>query len=158
MVLLALAVVSSVAGAEECIYDQENQAQVLREAAARRPGGQLDQRERRIAWALPSGATLTYTYGGCTHLGSEVSLSEPRRVARTEAQVFATARDLARQWWDKVDAAALRSGLQGKRFQREEEAGRVVYAVAHEFYAEFSVTHEFVGGMDRVTIVWVRDF
>jgi hypothetical protein len=149
---------NSFAATAECTYDQENQLEVLRKAAAREPGGRLDESQRRIVWSLPSGSTLTYTYGGCTHLGSEVTLAEPRRTARSETLLFARAMELATRFWDAADVAALRRGLQGRGFQREEANGRVYYRLAHEYYAEFFVAHEFADGVDRITIFWSRNF
>lgn len=55
---IGLLVGNTFALAEECTYDQENQLQVLREIAARQPGGHLDEGRRRITWSLPSGGTL----------------------------------------------------------------------------------------------------
>lgn len=153
-----LLVCTPFAVAGECTYDQENQLQVLSKIAARQPGGHLDEGQRRITWSRPSGGILTYGYGGCTHLGSEVTLSDPRPTPRTESQIFALAMDLASQYWDKLDAAALRRELQGKRFQRDEVEGRVYYHIAREYYSEFFVAHEFAGGIDRVTIFWNRNF
>ncbi|MHB8772760.1 MAG: hypothetical protein ACYC7J_17335 [Syntrophales bacterium] len=157
-VILALSISNGSIAAETCTYDQDDQIRVLRDMAGRYAGGTLDEAGRRIVWPLAAGGSLTYEYGGCTHLGSFVTRRERLPAARGETQVLAVAVELAAKYWEKPDREDLVSGLTESRFTAEEMNGKTFYHVRREFYSAFYVEHEYRNGIDRVAIAWSRNF
>jgi hypothetical protein len=148
----------ALADKHDCTYDQDNQRRVVRELARRHPGGRVDEEDRRITWALPSGGSIVFLYGGCTHLGSIVTRTEPRSTALPRDRVFAIATDLATRYWNKADADELKAGLAKRAFETEVVDGRTYYQVRREDYSQFSVEYEFRDGTSRVEIAWSRNF
>ena len=62
------------------------------------------------------------------------------------------------KYWENPDREDLVRGLTESRFTKEEMNGITFYHVRREFYSAFSVEHEYTNGMDRVAIVWSRNF
>jgi hypothetical protein len=162
--LLALAFSSGLVAAEDCTFDQANQATVIAAVAKANPGGTKDAAKRRATWANKSDGTTTFMYGGCVDFGSVVTRSTAMTRARSKEQVFALARQLAKQFWNNDIVAAnaasdaLMSGINSGKYIAEPQAEGTTYSVDNEGYVQLYVRHEFKDGIDRVTIAWQGNF
>jgi hypothetical protein len=137
---------------------------VIASVAGLGPGAVVDVAERTVAWTSPANESTVFGYGGCVDIGSTVARSTPMRAPRTREQVFAVARELAKRFWSPdpvgadLAANALIAGLDDSTFAIATQDRRTTYSVADPSYVQLHVEHEFVDGVDRVTIVWQGNF
>lgn len=149
---------------QDCSFNQEHQVQVLRAMANRFPGGQLDIKNRTIQWKQSATDGTQLNFGGCFHLASGVTQTIRLSQARTQAQVFALAKFLAKRYWDNqlVSAGAafdaLVAALNAGKYAVSYEEGKTIYAISDETYDELTVSHSYQNGIDTVMIVWFGAF
>jgi hypothetical protein len=147
-----------------CTFDQEHQAQVIVAVSKSAPGAVVDVEKRQVTWVTPKKETTVFSYGGCADLGSMVSRSTPRTAPRSQAQVFALAKELAERFWSSKTVAAgsatdaLVTGLSTAAFTVDVNDGRTAFNVRDPGYVQLYVEHEFKDGIDKVTIAWQGNF
>lgn len=93
---------------DQCDFDQATVAKLLSEKAHSVPGSKKIS-PSKFLWTEASGRTVQISYGGCVHLGAEVSISKPAGSAAPLNQddlIHAVA-----QYWSASDARSLAEAL-----------------------------------------------
>lgn len=162
--MLALAPSNALLAEDDCTFDQNHQSTVIASIAKSVPGGTADVEHRLVTWTSKTEGTTTFGYGGCADLGSLVARTTRMTRPRTQEQVFALARELARRFWsnDIVSAGlatgTLLGGIEGSKYTTEKLEGRTTFNVQDPNYVQLYVEHEYKDGFDRVAIAWQGNF
>jgi hypothetical protein len=145
---------------EDCSFNQDYQVEVVRNLSARYPGGSLDETAHRITWTMKGGGSVVFEFGGCAHLGSVITRSDPLAKKRTSKQVLGIARHLARKYWhwDMLAVQTMVTNLERSSFITEIIDDKTFYRIKDPTYTEFYIEHEYIDGTDRVTVAWMGNY
>ena len=145
---------------EDCSFDQDHQVEVVRNLSARYPGGTLDVPAHQVTWPLIGGGSVIFEFGGCAHLGSVITRSDPLAKKRTRKQVLSIARNLARKYWhwDNLVVQTMVTNLDRSSFTTETVEGKTIYRIHDPTYAEFYIEHEYKDGTDRISVAWMGNY
>lgn len=167
LIIAAIVIIfhTSYVAADECVFDQEDQPRIINAIAKMYPGGVIDYENRQVSWSDPVDGITIFVYGGCQHLGSEVSLESTRTNARTQEQVFTLARKLSQRFWNngvvpasRIATEALQKALNQHEYTVIQVEGMTVYSIQENVYSQLVIEHEYKNGIDRVSISWVGNF
>ena len=160
LILLAILAVSDT-HAEACTYDQDVQLQKLQEIAQQQ-NAELDRSGRKLTWSEPDGSRVELSYGGCDHLAFTVRMTLVESPVKDgtpvmdEAKAMRTAASMAERFWDNVEYALLKTGLESDQVEREQMADKILIELPAEHYSEFYI--EYSPSARFVEIAWVRNF
>lgn len=164
VVLLCCLVPFASGASDDCTFDQDHQATVITSIAARFPGASPNVEGRTVTWVSPSEGTTTFEYGGCADLGSTITRSTQLAAPRTQAQVFALARELATRFWSndivsaRLASETLLTALSNSKYMTEKLNGKVSFSVSDPSYVQLYIEHEYKDGVDRVVLAWQGNF
>ena len=165
IVAFAFILHTSLLAADECVFNQEDQPRIIDAIAKMYPGGKIDHEKRQVRWSDPVDGITTFVYGGCQHLGSEVSQGSPLPKARTQEQIFTLARKLSQRFWinavvpsSRIATEALERALKQSEYTVIKVEGRTVFSIQEQVYTQLFIEHEYNDGVDRVSISWVGNF
>jgi hypothetical protein len=156
LLIFVILISANLCYADDCVYDQDAQIELLKSIAKSHPDGVIDLREKAITWSSPLTSASSIQYGGCEHLGYSVTKNISTSKSYSESEIFTLAITLANEYWSPSDAAALNAAIAEKSFTKAVLNNSTFIHIPREYYSEFYIEQNFTAGY--VTIVWVRNF
>lgn len=156
LLIFVILISANICYADDCMYDQEAQVELLESIAKSHPGGVIDLRERTITWSSSLARANSIQYGGCEHLVFIITKNIPKSKKLGEAEIFSLANELAKEYWESDDANALSNSIKDKTITRRSMYGSSYFDIPTEYYYSFYTEYNPLKGY--VSIMWARNF
>jgi len=157
--LAVFLLMSSTALADDsCTFDRQHQIDVIKVAVARIPGGKVSVDPTIARWKYAGGGKVVFSYGGCADLGSSVTLSEPRKTAKSKEAILASALELAKTYWtpeivgDPMALEAVTNGIEAATQAGSPINWETGLELTASGFVELYVSHKYAKGVDVVSI------
>jgi hypothetical protein len=145
-------------GVGACTYDEADQLARLRALAQSVHSGHLNESARKVTWVGSVGEEYSVSYGGCDHLGHEITVANLVKVMPTEPELLEISQKLANEYWQDGEQKLLGKALETGKFTRDISDVRTRFDVTGTHYSEMYVEARQEAGTVVVALGWVRDF
>ena len=141
-ILILLLVGTQGVVAEECVFDTENQVQVLQELQKHYPDSKLSIQDRSIEMAWGKG-TIKYQRGGCDHFGETIVYTTTERADYSKRELlFAQAIKMGDDFFrDMMSGRELAELLAMKLYQHRIMEDGDWYGIPHEYLIDLSIMY-----------------
>lgn len=141
---------------DDCLFDQANQIEKLQTVAATKPSARLNVEAREVSWYGRDHTRWILVYGGCNDLGFAVTASTKQKSASNQTVVLQLANRMATEFWDRVDAAALRRATARGKFERNVDGTATFFSIVHKSYDVIQIEQRYEDGTESISVRWVR--
>ena len=151
--ILIILLWSTQGAAEECIFDAEEQKQVLKELQNKYPGSKLSIEERSLEIAWDRG-TITYQRGGCDHFGETILYTTTGEADfSTRDKLFAQAIKMGKEFFKgMLSGEKLAELLATKDYQYQRREDGDWYTIPHEYLIDLSVSYSRSGHKQTIDV------
>ena len=140
-----------------CTYDKANQLTKLRELA-KSNSGYLNEAAQEVTWKGAIGEKYSVFYGGCTHLGHQITVTNLLNKLPSEPELFAITQKLADDLWWNGEGELLKRALKRGEFTRNVSPGNARFDILGTDYSEMYVEYRKEAGAVVVALGWNRSF
>jgi hypothetical protein len=151
--ILIILACSAQGATEECIFDVDEQIQVLKELQNEYPGSKISIGERSLEVAWDKG-TIKYQRGGCDHFGETIIYTTTGKADfSTRDAMFAQAIKMGKEFFrGMLSGEKLAELLARKDYQHQRMEGSDWYSIPHEYLIDLSISYSRSGHKQTIDI------